>query len=133
MNDSCHIEQIGCYHLKEGSQSHRSPSQERRISWSPNLPFPAFLGCFCPVFLFPQKTQWNFGGAIDLEVEILFIGHVYNCYIALQSFTLSSQGPSYALGTTSLPQRILRLEKIFKYTICLKFHLHINTAIKYHF
>ena len=75
----------------------------------------------------------EFGGAIDLEVEILFIGHVYNCYVALQSFTLSSPGPTYALGTTSLPQRILRLEKIFKYIICLKFHLHINTAIRFHY
>ena len=47
----------------------------------------------------------EFWEAIDLEVEILFIGQVYNCHIALQSFTLSSPGPTYALGTTSLPQR----------------------------
>ena len=75
----------------------------------------------------------EFWEAVDLEVEILFIGHVYNCHIALQPFTLSSPGPTYALGTASLPQRILRLKKILKYIICLRFHLHISTVIKYHF
>ena len=86
-----------------------------------------------PASHFTLTYSFSYLESVCCSIEILFIGQVYNCHIALQSFTLSSPGPTYALGTTSLPQRILRLKKIFKYIICLRFHLLINTVIKYHF
>lgn len=95
-------EQIGCYYLKEGLKAIGAHLRKGGFPWALIYHFQLKLRGSC--LFFPQKTQWNFGGGHRSRSRNFVHRHVYNCYIALQSFTLSSQGPSYALGTTSCPR-----------------------------